>query len=151
MAVVVVNAPRKTVSSRAGMEHTQLTSHYYRQWARVARRHFRELVTAVRIDDLAHAGELMEANALAMHACMLAASPPLLYWAPATVALLQAARAWRASGLAVYATVDAGPHPALLTRREELGRVASRARRVPGVRRVIASLPGEPARIIDVQ
>jgi diphosphomevalonate decarboxylase len=99
--------------------------------------------------DLERVGELMEANTLAMHACMLATRPPLLYWQPATLAVLHAVRRWRGEGLAAYATVDAGAQVAVLCRREDLRRLASRIRRfnrLEGIAgSVIASLPGGAA------
>jgi diphosphomevalonate decarboxylase len=87
----------------------------------------------------------MEANALAMHALMLATRPGLLYWSPGTVALLHAVRAWREEGVGAWATMDAGPHVCFLARREDLEMVAGLAGDVQGVRDVLVGLPAEGA------
>lgn len=149
MVLAIVDAPAKQVSSREGMRLSQDTSPYYRKWVLTDRFHYRQIYRAIQRWDLTAAGGAVEANALAMHACMLATSPPLLYWAPGTLALLQAVRHWRKSGLEVYATIDAGPHVALLCALADLQRVAARARRVAGVVQALPSMPGGAAAIID--
>jgi diphosphomevalonate decarboxylase len=149
MVLALVQSPAKEVGSREGMERCRRTSEAYAGWVAQARRDYRAMLGLLRRWDLGGVGELMEANMLAMHACTLAARPPLIYWAPATLALLGAARGWRKAGLEAYATVDAGPHVAILTPREELARVARRVRRVPGVVRAIISLPGGPAEVVE--
>ena len=138
----------KKVSSRAGMEHTRLTSPYYAAWRRQARADTRALLAAIERRDLTEAGRITEANALAMHAVMLAARPGLIYWQPATLAMLAAVRRWREEGLEAYMTTDAGPHPILLAAADDLATVADAALDVPGVGSVIASLPGPGAEIM---
>ena len=70
---------------------------------------------AVRAGDLAQLGEIVEGNALGMHATMIAARPGIIYWLPQTVAALHAIRAMREGGLPVWATIDAGPNVKVLT------------------------------------
>jgi diphosphomevalonate decarboxylase len=43
-----------------------------------------------------------------MHAVMMTSNPPLMYWQSATVEIFHQVREWRASGLPVGYTVDAG-------------------------------------------
>ena len=154
MVVAVVEAPAKATGSRAGMEQSRLTSPYYGSWLEVARRDYRKMRVALKRWDLTATGELMEANMLAMHACMLATRPPLVYWSAATLAVLHAVRGWRKGGLQVYATTDAGPHVALLCRREDLAVVVKQVRALMrqgvGVVDVIKANPGGPAAVISV-
>lgn len=160
MVVCVVDAPQKSVGSREGMERSRAASPYYSSWTAQGRLDYRELAELVlehfkpgraRLPAAAfrRLGELVESNCLAMHACMLATRPPLLYWAPATLAVLRAAAQWRGEGLAVYGTVDAGPHVALVCQQRDLARTAQLARELPGVARIIPSCPGAAARIIE--
>ncbi len=151
MVLVLVDAPPKDVSSRRGMELSRATSPYYRAWLQAAAYHYRALFPALCAWDLATAGPLIEANALAMHACMLATVPPLVYWAPATIAVLQALPRWRARGQQVFATIDAGPHLGLIAPREDLNRLAGQARRISGVVQAIPSNPGGAAVVLDRQ
>lgn len=161
MVLCLVDAAPKAVSSRAGMEHCRTTSPYYPAWLRQARhdysrmldaiRHMKQDVQAGSREMLSEVGELMEASCLAMHACMLAARPPLAYWSPATLEVIAAVRRWRADSVAAYFTIDAGPHVALLCLREDAALVSQLASQVAGVQQVIVSMPGGPARVIEVQ
>jgi diphosphomevalonate decarboxylase len=151
MVLAIVDAPPKDTSSRLGMAQTASTSPYYRAWLKTAAQHYHELRAALVDWDLATAGPLIEANALAMHACMLASVPPLMYWAPATIAVLHALPRWRQRDLPVYATIDAGPHLALLGRREDLKRIAALVGRINGVRQAIPSNPGGAAVVLTRQ
>jgi diphosphomevalonate decarboxylase len=54
--------------------------------------------------------EIVELDSALMHAVMMTSTPPLFYWQPATLSILQAVRLARARGLAACATVDAGPN-----------------------------------------
>ncbi len=90
---------------------------------------------------------VVELDSDLMHAVMMTSNPPLLYWQPATVAVMHAVRAWRKSGLPVCYTIDAGPNIHVLC----LGIIASRVRalleQIPGVMQVLPARPGGPARL----
>jgi diphosphomevalonate decarboxylase len=63
-------------------------------------------------------GKTAENNALAMHATMMAAWPPLCYWKPQSVTLMHKVWAARETGLELYFTMDAGPNLKLLFLKE---------------------------------
>jgi diphosphomevalonate decarboxylase len=86
---------------------------------------------------------------MAMHAVMLTSRPSLLYWEPATVAVLQAVQRCRSEGLAVYATLDAGPNVHCLCGAQDAEELEGRLRGVPGVEDVLASGPGGAVRLVD--
>ncbi len=151
MVVALAATGEKETGSREGMLASARSSPYYRAWLRQARRDDREMRAALAAGDLPRIGALAEGNMAAMHAVMLATRPALLYWNEVTIRLLGAVRGWRRRGLAAWATVDAGPHVVLLCAREDLPRAARRARRVPGVRGVIESLPGGAAEVIEIE
>jgi diphosphomevalonate decarboxylase len=145
MVVAVVDAPEKGVGSTEGMERSRHASPYYRGWLAQAKRDYASILHAVKQRDFTAVGEHMEANMYAMHACMLATRPALPYWAPETLALLQEVRIWRASGLEVYATVDAGAHVALLCRREDAKQVADTVATMIDRDRVMLNMPAGAA------
>jgi len=87
----------------------------------------------VRSGDLARLGEVAEANALGMHASMMAARPAIMYWLPRTIEVLHTIRAMRQDGLPAWATIDAGPNVKVLTRGGSAERVAAALREhIPG-------------------
>ncbi|HSJ59222.1 MAG TPA: diphosphomevalonate decarboxylase [Anaerolineae bacterium] len=104
---------------------------------------------AIEARDMATLGAAAEGDALAMHGVMLTSLPSLLYWLPGTVAVMNAVRAWRAEGIEVYFTLDAGPNVHCLCDEPAAIEVESRLRELPGVVEVFDSVPGGGARQAD--
>lgn len=103
---------------------------------------------AIRERDFEALAAVVELDSDMMHAVMMTSSPALFYWQPASVAVMEAVRAWRAGGLPVLYTVDAGPNVHILCAREQAEVVARRARELPGVQEVLVAGVGGPARIV---
>lgn len=99
--------------------------------------------------DLAALADVMELDNHLMHAVMMTSRPPLLYWQPPSLAVMQAVAAWRAEGLQAGYTLDAGPNVHVLTRAVDAAEVAARLGQIPGVLRVLQAAPGGPARLAD--
>ncbi len=101
--------------------------------------------------DLTTVGEVAEADALAMHAVMMTSEPSLLYWAPETVAILQAVRRWRRDGLEAYCTIDAGPNVHVLCEGADVPEVRDRAAKeleLSGAQ-VVDAGPGAGPELVD--
>ena len=90
--------------------------------------------------------EVMELDSNLMHAVMMTSEPRLLYWQPATLAVMQAVTAWRQAGLPACYTIDAGPNVHVICARATASRIAARLEELPGVARVLQAGPGGPAR-----
>jgi diphosphomevalonate decarboxylase len=146
IAVVGGGAP-KSHGSRDAMEHVAATSPLYDAWIALVPADLATAETALARGDLEALGTLAEANALAMHASAIAARPAVIYWQPTTLALLAAVRGLRSTGLAAWATMDAGPHVKVLTTVDDAAAVASSLREVAGVTTSISE-PGGPAQIV---
>jgi diphosphomevalonate decarboxylase len=104
---------------------------------------------AVLARDFAALAAVVELDSLMMHAVMLTSSPVLMYWQPASIAVLHAVQQWRANGLAACATIDAGPNVHVICTAEAAGEVAVRLRVIPGVRQVMTARVGGPAHLIS--
>lgn len=92
--------------------------------------------------DLPRLGLIIEQDALAMHAVMMTSTPSLLYWQPATLAILHAVPQWRAEGIPVYFTIDAGPNVHLICQAADVAAVQQRLQTLDCVEQVITSQPG---------
>jgi diphosphomevalonate decarboxylase len=97
-------------------------------------------------DAFAH---IIELDSDMMHAVMMTSSPPLLYWQAATVDVFHAVREWRAGGLAVAYTVDAGPNVHVLCPLEVQKEAESRLRSLLGVSDVLLAKVGGAARLVE--
>ena len=92
---------------------------------------------------------IIELDSDMMHAVMQTSNPPLLYWQPATVEIFHAVREWRAAGLAVAYTVDAGPNVHVICPREVQEEAERRLREIPGVSDVLLATVGGAARLVE--
>lgn len=119
VGMVVLSDTPKKVGSREGMIRTVTTSTLYDAWPAQVEKDMQEIEEGIQKKDVAQVGIAAERNALAMHATMMAATPPLLYWKPATVEVLHRVWALRRDGVNVYLTMDAGPNVKLLFLKDE--------------------------------
>jgi diphosphomevalonate decarboxylase len=103
---------------------------------------------AIRARNFPLLAEIVELDCLLMHAVMMTSQPPLVYWQPATVDILGEVRAWRADGLPVAFTIDAGPNVHCLCEAGAAEEITSRLRQLPGVAQVLVCHPGEGASLL---
>ena len=99
--------------------------------------------------DFESLAELVELDSNLMHAVMMTSMPPLLYWRPATMAIMQAVREWRLGGLPVFYTIDAGPNVHVLCPVDRATEVANRLQAIPGVIGTLIATVGGPARLVS--
>lgn len=149
VVAVVGGGTPKLKGSRDAMTHTAATSPMYRAWLDVVPKDLAAAQAAIAAGDLERLGELAEANALAMHASAIAARPAILYWRPATLAVLAEVRGLRATGQAAWATMDAGPHVKILTTDDDAELVSRALVDIPGVTAVTVTAAGGPAELVD--
>jgi diphosphomevalonate decarboxylase len=116
IGLLILNRSQKATGSTEAMRRTVETSVLYEAWPRQVATDLAAIRQAIRDCDIAGLGTAVEANALAMHATMMAARPAVLYWQPESVAAMQRVWSARAEGLPVYFTMDAGPNVKLLFR-----------------------------------
>lgn len=146
--VVIVSQEHKAVGSTGGHPLAQTSS---LQAARVAgvEARLQACKEALLARNLAAMGPVIEEDAIIMHAVMMSSRPPLYYWNAATMAIIQATQQWRAEGLDVYFTIDAGPNVHLICPASQAEAVAAAARQISGVKDVLSSGPGGPARLVS--
>ncbi len=145
---IVGGGAAKSHGSRDAMAHVAATSPLYDAWLALVTRDLAAAEAALAAGDLARLGEVAEANALAMHASAFAARPAIIYWQPATVALLAIVRELRAAGHAAWATIDAGPHVKVLTTAADAAHVATAVASIAGVTEVLTSGAGRGAEVV---
>ena len=149
LRLVVVQTTRgaKSIGSTEGMQRCRETSPYYGSWVETSEADLDGAQDALERRDLEALGAIVEHSAMKMHACMLATRPPIVYWKPATLAVLADVAAARAEGLPGYATMDAGPHVKVLCAPEHADALADRFRALPGVEQVTVSGVGPDAHV----
>ncbi|MDQ2692082.1 MAG: diphosphomevalonate decarboxylase [Chloroflexota bacterium] len=91
---------------------------------------------------------IVELDSDMMHAVMMTSTPALHYWKPASLEVMKCVRQWRADGLPVCYTVDAGPNVHVMSPESEAQIVEQRLREIKGVDQVLVARPGGPAEIV---
>lgn len=114
IGVLEIVSTSKKISSRIGMNRTTDTSFLYKGWQLQAENDIIKINNAINNMDFQLLGETSEHNACAMHATMLSAFPPVIYWKPQSVEIIHQVHEMRESGIPVYFTMDAGPNIKLL-------------------------------------
>ncbi len=139
--IAIADPTPKRVSSREGHRRAFTSPYFERRLAlldaRVAR--VREAIAA---RDLAALGEVVEEEATDLHLIAMSSRPPIRYWRPATVAILETVEALRQDGRAAWSTLDAGPNVHVICDPDVEEDVAARLAAVPGVQRVIRDRTG---------
>jgi diphosphomevalonate decarboxylase len=114
VGLLVLSEGEKCISSRDAMQRTVTTSALYSAWPAKVSRDLFSLKQAISVHDFQLLGKTAESNAMAMHATMLSAWPPVFYGIPETLLAMQKVWALRREGLPLYFTQDAGPNIKLL-------------------------------------
>jgi len=142
LVVALTDPGKKKVGSTEGMERSRKSSPYYEAWIDQAPKWSRRIKRAIKERELDTLGEAMEQSTLAFHCCAITSTPPIIYWAPATLAALATVRGLRERGVSVWATMDAGPHVKALCGVGDASRVRQALDRTQGVTRTWVAKPG---------
>jgi diphosphomevalonate decarboxylase len=158
---VVVSRETKRVSSSEGHQ-LALASPFWQTRLHTLPERLGAVRRAILNCDFETFGREIEAEALAMHAVALTSAhvadggwrSGVYYWAPDTLELLVATQDWRAQGLPVYFTLDAGPTVHLLCLGEHASAVCDAVRALAAERdgrtwELIVNEVGAGARVID--
>lgn len=113
-SVLVISEEEKKVSSRQG--HAKMAEHLFKE-ARYtqAHRHFSLMLKALKSGDIETMGEILENEALSLHAMMMTSPEGYMLMRPNTLAAIELVRDFRqTTKLPLYFTLDAGPNVHLI-------------------------------------
>jgi diphosphomevalonate decarboxylase len=148
--VAIVNAGPKTVGSAEGNVLARTSP---LQAARVADtpRRLDLCRRAILQKDFSALAEIIEEDTRLMHAVMMTSRPALMYWEAATLELMRIIPRWRAGGLPVAYTIDAGPNVHCLCPEGAAVEVERKLREIPAVREILIARPGPGAKVVPFQ
>jgi diphosphomevalonate decarboxylase len=144
--VAVVSTTPKAVGSADGHSLAP-TSLFYAARLAVLPGRLQVVKAALLARDLVRFGETIEAEATELHVIAMTSRPPIIYWLPETLAVMQAVRDWRAEGLLAYFTLDAGANVHVICLADDAPAVEQRLTALPAVIQVIACQPGDGVRL----
>lgn len=145
--IAIISGEHKTVGSRMG--HTSANTSDL-QMARVngAEERLKICQQAIFDRDFSTFADVVEYDSNLMHAVMMTSRPPLFYWLPTTLTVMDAVRHWRSEGVQVCYTLDAGPNVHCICTRPYADVVAQSLRTIAGVNDVRMATVGGGAQLI---
>lgn len=146
--IAVVSTEHKAVGSTAGHQ-TAKTSDL--QNARVfgAYERLQLCKKAIKERDFTTFADIVEEDSNLMHAVMMTSQPPLFYWSPGTLKVLQTVHELRQQGLQVCYTLDAGPNVHCLCVSDAVESVRSRLNKISEVINILQARPGGSVRVLE--
>jgi diphosphomevalonate decarboxylase len=145
--IAVISQTHKSTSSQAG--HL-LADTSPLQAARVADAPRRLAICrqAILQRDFDALAQIVELDSNLMHAVIMTSTPPLFYWLPATIQVIQSVIAWRQGGLPACYTIDAGPNVHVLCPSGYAQEITDRLSHIENVLQVLTAHPGGPASLL---
>lgn len=134
--IALVETGAKDVSSLDGHRRATSSPHFARRLELIPDR-LERVRQAIRRRDLEALGPVLEEEAIELHLVAMSSRPPIFYWRPATLAVLETVRRLRTTGTSAWATMDAGANVHVLCAAADSAAVAAELARVPGVVKVL--------------
>lgn len=139
---VIVEDKAKDMSSRNGMAQSVATSPLYSGWLESIEADIERAEKAILSQNLKDLGEVMEHNTLKMHATMMTATPPFIYWTAGTLSVMHAVKELRTQGIETYFTIDAGANVKVLCHERDTDKVNQSLQSLPLVQQTIKCKAG---------
>jgi diphosphomevalonate decarboxylase len=146
--IVLISSQHKTVSSSQGHKLAN-TSPIQKARVKDASRRLKACRQALLARDFGAFADVVEQDCVLMHSVMMTSSPPLYYWEPRTLEIIEAVREWRGEGLQVCFTIDAGPNVHVLCPESDSEAVKRKLTALANVRSLLKCTPGGPAWLLE--
>lgn len=146
--IAIVSDQHKKTGSEAG-HPTAKTSDLQAGRIMGAQDRYEAVRVAILNQDFATFAEVVEEDSNLMHAVMMTSKPPLFYWKPTTLTIMELVREWREEGLSVCYTLDAGPNVHCICERKDADTVRERLSKLSGILDIKVAGVGGAAHIIN--
>lgn len=146
--VAIVSTGKKEISSSEGQTFVHTSPFYPVRLSRVEKK-IHTMKKVIQERNFSAFGELIEGEALELHAVMMTSKPPLLYWTNQTVSLMRKVREWRVKGLPVYFTINTGQDVHLFCERKSENALTKELKTLEYVRDFISNTPSVGARLVE--
>ena len=145
--IAIVSDQHKKTGSQAG-HPTAKTSDLQNARVANAQQRLDTVRSAILNHDFPTFAEVVEQDSDLMHAVMMTSKPPLFYWKPTTLTIMELVREWREEALSVCYTLDAGPNVHCICVRKDAETVRERLAQVSGILDIKVAGVGGSAHIL---
>lgn len=146
--VAVIGSTKKKVATTQGQKYVS-TSPFFETRLKNLPEKINKLKKFLKEKNFSKFGEIIEGEAMEMHAIILTSTPSLIYWLPQTLELMHYVRKWRRDGLEVYFTINTGHDVHLLCQKADKDTLFKLIKKLGFVKNVIVNKPSIGARLID--
>lgn len=146
--VAIISHKEKTVPTSDGMA-TAETSPFYTERLRKIPDKIKCAKKLIQERNFQEFGELIEKEALEMHAIALTSEPPLIYWLPETVEIMHLVQRLRTEGLPCYFTINTGQNVHILTEANHEEELVSKLKQHSLIKEIFVNRPSAGAHLIE--
>jgi diphosphomevalonate decarboxylase len=146
--IALIETGPKDVSSRDGHRRAP-TSPYFERRLETLPGRLEATRRALADRDFGALAPVLEEEAVDLHLIAMSSKPPVFYWAPGTLSVLEAVRDLRAGGVACGSTMDAGANVHVICPPESEEAVVDALGKIPAVRGVIRDRVGNGPVVSD--
>jgi len=146
--LVIVERAMKKVSTTEGQEGVK-TSPFWQDRVSGIPAKIERMKKILSQKNITALGEMIEEECLDMHHVMQTQTPSLLYWTDMTKVIMDYVRSWRAEGIPVYFTIDAGPNVHLICEKQTVEVVQKKLTQVKEIKNIIVNFSAPGAHCID--
>jgi diphosphomevalonate decarboxylase len=146
--VAVVTHEHKKVGSTAGHELAD-TSPLQNARVEDTNRRLDIVRNAIKYRDFQAMAEMIELDSNMMHAVMMTSRPALMYWESTSISIMKNVQKWRASGIPVCYTMDAGPNVHVITTKDYSEDIYQKLASIKGIMQIFTATVGGKARLVD--
>ena len=149
--IAIVSREHKRIGSSAGHE-TAASSIFQPARVATAGERIASVKSAILRRDFERFADVVEEDSNLMHAVMMTSKPPLFYWEPLSLAIMEGVRRWRQDeNLMVCYTLDAGPNVHCICEEGDADAVSSRLRELCADIDILRSGVGRGAYVLPTE
>lgn len=146
--VAIISQEKKEISSTDGQKFASTSSFFQTRLNNINEKIVR-LKKALETKNFTKFGQIVEGEALELHAIMLTSTPSLIYWQPETIKILKLVKKWRSEGLEIYFTVNTGQDIHLITEEKNKEELVNKLKEIKEVKNIIINKPAVGARLVE--
>jgi len=146
--VAIISQDKKDISSTDGQKNAQ-TSPFFKTRLLNIDKKIIQLKKSLENKNFTEFGQLVESEALELHAIMLTSTPALIYWQPETIKLMKLVKKWKREGLEVYFTVNTGQDIHLIIEEKNSKKLVQKLQTLKEAKKIIINRPAVGARLSD--
>lgn len=146
--VAVISKNKKEISSTEGQKLAVSSPFYSLRLSKIKNK-IKLLKQYLAKKNFTKFGELVEAEALEMHAIMMTSTPSLLYIMPESLKIMHLVKKWRSDGLEVYFTLNTGQDMHLICEEKNTKKLHQLLSQISEVKQIIANKPAKGTQLIN--